>query len=176
MNTRTRSLVTLSALAALTLLAAVVGVAALTRPFPTAEDQPVCVSTRIAAGQEVFPEQVTISVYNASTRNGLASSTLNDLVDRGFIGAGSGNAPSDKPIKGVQIWADNAKNPAVALVKGQFRKAKVVSGSALGPGVVVVVGNGKVSLRPSGKAPISAKSKSPSVICSPPGSSSSLPD
>ncbi|WP_110240563.1 LytR C-terminal domain-containing protein [Nocardioides gilvus] len=176
MNKRMKSLVTLSTLTVLTLLAAVVGFAALTAPFPTAEDQPVCVTTQVAADQEVFPEQVTISVYNASNRNGLASSTLNDLVDRGFIGAGSGNAPGDKPVKGVQIWADNAKNPAVALVKGQFRKAKVVPGSALGPGVVVVVGTGKVSLRPSGKAPISATAKSPSVICSPPGSSSTLPD
>lgn len=176
MNKRTQSLVTLSALAALTLLAAVVGFAALTAPFPTAEDQPVCVTTQIAADQEVFPEQVTISVYNASNRNGLASSTLNDLVERGFIGAGSGNAPGDTRVKGVQIWADNAKNPAVALVKGQFRNAKVVPGSELGPGVVVVVGTGKVSLRASGKAPVSTKSKSPSVICSPPGSSTGLPD
>src|SRR5690606_17599840 len=104
---RMKSLVTLSTLTVLTLLAAVVGFAALTAPFPTAEDLPVCVSTRVVADQEVFPEQVTISVYNASNRNGLASSTLNDLVDRGFIGAGSGNAPGDKPVKGVQIWADN---------------------------------------------------------------------
>lgn len=176
MTSRMKSLVTLSALTVLTLLAAVVGFAALTAPFPKAEDQPVCVKTQVAAGQEVFPEQVTISVYNASNRNGLASSTLNDLVDRGFIGAGSGNAPVDKPIKGVQIWADNAKNPAVALVKSQFRKAEVVPGSALGPGVVVVVGNGKVPLRSSGKAPISTKAESPSVICSPPGSSTGLPD
>src|SRR5690606_25784557 len=111
--------------------------------------------TEISAGQEVFPDQVTISVHNASRRNGLASRTMTDLTDRGFVSGGTGNAPSDKPVKGVQIWADNARNPAVALVRSQFQRAEVVSGSALGPGVVIVVGDGNAALRRAKKSPTS---------------------
>ncbi|GGD12745.1 LytR C-terminal domain-containing protein [Nocardioides daphniae] len=161
--------VTLASLVALVVLAAVVGWVALTSPFPTSEDLPPCVDTRIAKGQEVFPAQVTVSVFNASRRNGLASRTMGDLAGRGFVEARTGNVP-DAKVRGVQIWAENAKNPAVALVRAQFRNATVVKGKALGPGVVVVVGDGRVPMRDVGKAPTSVKSVGPATICSPPGS------
>ncbi|QCX28851.1 LytR C-terminal domain-containing protein [Nocardioides jishulii] len=167
MSTPTSARLTLTVLVAITALAAVVGWFAMTRPFPTTEDLPPCVETRIADRQEVFPAQVTVSVYNASSRNGLAGRTMGDLTGRGFVAARTGNV--DKKVRGVQIWADNAKNPAVALVRAQFRKAKVVKGEALGPGVVVVVGDGSVPLRDVGKAPTSVKSTGPATICSPPG-------
>lgn len=169
MDARATSRLTLTALVVLTVAAAVVGWQAMTAPFPEAEDLPPCVETRISEAQEVFPDQVTVSVFNASRRNGLASRTMNALTDRGFVSAGTGNAP-DVRVRGVQIWAQNAKNPAVALVRGQFRNAKVTTGPALGPGVVVVVGDGNVALRPPRKAPTSHMATGPATICSPPGS------
>ena len=174
MNRRMTSAITLSSLSALTLVAAFVGWSAMTEPFPEAEDQPVCVSTELTKGQIVFPGQVAISVHNASRRNGLASSTMNDLTTRGFVSAGTGNAPETTTVRNVQIWADNAKNPAVALVRAQFRSAKVVSGDALGLGVVIVVGDGNAALRPPGKSPTSITARSQSRICSPPGSDEDL--
>ena len=174
MTTRGTSAITLAVLGVLTLVAAVVGWTAMTAPFPAADDLPPCVRTEIQKGQEVFPDQVTISVHNASSRNGLASRTMSDLTERGFVSGGTGNATDAKKIRGVQIWADNGKNPAVALVRAQFRSAKVVSGSALGPGVVIVVGDGDVSLAGAKKSPTSVKAKSPASICSPPGSDDGL--
>lgn len=168
MNAAATSRVTLASLVALTVLAAVVGWFAMTAPFPTSEDLPPCVETRISNGQEVFAAQVTVSVYNASRRNGLASRTMGDMTGRGFVAARTGNV--NKKVRGVQIWSSNAKNPAVALVRAQFRNAKVVKGEALGPGVVVVVGDGNISMRNVGKAPTSVKSTGPATICSPPGS------
>lgn len=169
MDARTTSRITLATLVALTLVAAVVGWKAMTAPFPVAEDLPPCVDTRISEGQDVFPDQVTLSVFNASRRNGLASRTMNKLTNRGFVRARTGNAPDTK-VRGVQIWAENAKNPAVALVRAQFRRAKVTTGPALGPGVVVVVGDGKVGLRRPRKSPASYTSPAAATICSPPGS------
>lgn len=166
MDARATSRVTLTVLTVMTLVAAALGVYWSFAPLPEAKEQPPCVETQIADGQEVFPDQVVVSVFNSSGRNGLASRTMNGLTDRGFVGARTGNVP-DEGIRGVQIWADSAKNPAVALVRAQFRKAEVTEGAALGPGVVVVLGNGNASMRPSGKAPTSRRSKGASTICSP---------
>ena len=174
MTRRRTSAITLSVLVALTVAAAMVGWSAMTAPFPTAEDLPPCVATDIAKGQEVFPDQVTISVFNASRRNGLASRTMSNLTERGFVSAGTGNAKDAEKVRGVQIWADNAKNPAVELVRAQFKSAKVVAGDALGPGVVIVTGDGRTGLRPPRKSPTSVKAKSPSSICSPLGATDGL--
>ncbi|MBE7324053.1 LytR C-terminal domain-containing protein [Nocardioides sp. Y6] len=169
MDQKSKSRLTLASLVALLVVAAVVGWQAMTAPFPVAEDLPPCVDTSIAKGQEVFPDQVTVSVFNASRRNGLASRTMNGLTSRGFVSARTGNAP-DTRVRGVQIWSQNAKNPAVALVRSQFRRAKVTAGPALGPGVVVVVGDGNVAMKRPKKSPTSYVSTTPATICSPPGS------
>lgn len=169
MDARTRSRVTVATLVALLVVAAVVGWQAMTAPFPEADDLPPCVETQVAKGQEIFPDQVTVSVFNASRRNGLASRTMNGLTSRGFVSARTGNAP-DTRVRGVQIWAQNAKNPAVALVRQQFRNAKVVDGADLGPGVVVVIGDGNVALKRPRRSPTSYVSTTPATICSPPGS------
>ncbi|WP_110180645.1 LytR C-terminal domain-containing protein [Nocardioides solisilvae] len=168
MHPRLRSALTLTGLVALVLVASAWGLFALTRPLPQQEVVPVCTNTRVAAGAEVTPEQVAVSVFNASTRNGLASKTLGQLVTRGFVPASTGNAPQGTEVKGVQVWASDARNPAVALVAQHFRNARVVAGSNLGPGVVVVVGNGFKSLRPRKQAPQAVTAEANSVVCTPP--------
>lgn len=171
MDARTKSRVTLAGLVALLVVAAVVGWQAMTAPFPEAEDLPPCLDTQVSKGQEIFPDQVTVSVFNASRRNGLASRTMNGLTSRGFVAARTGNAPeTEARVRGVQIWAQNAKNPAVALVRQQFRRAKVTEGPSLGPGVVVVVGDGNVRLKRPRRSPTSYVSTTPTTICSPAGS------
>jgi lambda repressor-like predicted transcriptional regulator len=167
MGPRLRSAATLAVLVVLLLVALVWGVSALTRPFPAAEVIPDCVDTQVAQGAEVTTDQVVVSVFNASTRNGLASQTLSRLVTRGFVPADTGNAP-EVEVKGVQVWADDPQNPAVDLVAQQFRKARVVPGSSLGPGVVVVVGDGFKSLRPQKGAPESVTAAANAVVCTPP--------
>lgn len=85
---------------------------------------------------------MVVSVYNATGRTGVAGSTMNRLTKRGFVPGRTGNAPSGTDFRGIRIYADERKNPAVRLVRRQFQRARVVEGPALGPGVVVVVGNG----------------------------------
>src|SRR5690606_23593473 len=122
------------------------GWAALTKPFPKDEQPPICVDVTVEEGTEVTRDQVVVSVYNGSRRNGLASSTQELLVERGFVGGQTGNAPAQLPK--TQIWADDPDNPAVRLVKRQFRGAKIITDQpTLGVGVVVVMGQNFKNLR-----------------------------
>ncbi|MFC6153850.1 LytR C-terminal domain-containing protein [Nocardioides yefusunii] len=175
MTPRSRSALTLTALAGLVLGGGAIGWTALTAPLPEQEEIPVCVKTKVEANEEIFADQVTVSVYNGSSKAGLASRTLADLVERGFVRGEGGNAPK-KIKRGVQIWAANPANPGVQLVAGQFRNAKIVEGPKkgtedLGPGVIVVIGN-EASLRTANKAPDSFVATSPGTICTPPGHAS----
>ncbi len=56
----------------------------MTEPFPGKVDAPICVDTSYAAGDELFVQDVTVSVLNASGREGLAGRTLPQLEDAGF--------------------------------------------------------------------------------------------
>jgi hypothetical protein len=60
------------------------------------------------------------------------------LVERGFVEGDVGDAPL--PAASTQIWSSEPTNPAVLLVKQQFKQAKIVPGDPLGDGIVVVVG------------------------------------
>lgn len=166
-----KSALTLGVLCLLMLVAGAWGWQALTQPLPDNEPPPLCTDTSVAAGTDVFRDQVAVSVFNGSSRSGLAGATLELLEERGFVGADTGNAP--QPVKGVQIWAADPQNPAVRLVKRQFRKARVVPGTevdgeALGRGVVVVLGESFTSLRDKEVESVTAEVEA--TFCSPPGS------
>ena len=79
-----RSAITLAALGVLLVLGAAWGWNAATEPLPAKVDTPICTTQTIAAGQKVFPQDVTVSVYNAGTRDGLAGRVMKDLHDDGF--------------------------------------------------------------------------------------------
>ncbi len=166
MRARAKSLVTLAVLGVIVVLAAVWGWRAATEPLPERADPPLCEETPVAAGETVVREQVAVSVFNASDRNGLAGSTLDLLEERGFVGADTGNAPEGTTTPGVQIWSNDPENPAAQLVAQQFRRATIVPGEALGRGVTVVVGD---SFKKLGKGVDSVTSPAPATICSPPG-------
>ncbi|KRF37343.1 LytR C-terminal domain-containing protein [Nocardioides sp. Soil805] len=166
-----RSALTLGGLCLLMLLAGAWGWQALTQPLPDNAPAPLCTDTTVSAGTEIFRDQVAVSVFNGSSRSGLAGATLELLEDRGFVGADTGNAP--QPVRRVEIWTDDPKNPAVRLVKRQFRQARVVPGTEvdgepLGRGVVVVLGQSYTSLRDGGVE--SVKARGDATFCSPPGS------
>ena len=140
-----RSALTLAVLAVLVLVAALWGWAALTEPFPRDEPVAICEDQTVTAGSEVRRDQVVVSVFNGSGRSGLAGATSAQLGERGFVAGDVGDSPL--PAATTQIWSSDPKNPAVLLVKRQFKRAEVVQGDALGPGVVVVVGEKFQSLR-----------------------------
>lgn len=140
-----RSGLTLLALLLVLAGATVWGWRAFTAPLPVSEEAPICEDTDVAAGETVTRDQVVVSVFNGSTRNGLAGATRDLLVERGFVAGETGNAP--EPSEKTVIVSDDPENPAVRLVKRQFRGAKIAQGASLGVGVSVIVGEDFDSLR-----------------------------
>ena len=166
MSASLKSALTLLVLAALLLVAGLWGWHAVTKPLPSSEPAPLCSEVTVPEGTQVFRDQVAVSVFNGSDRNGLAGATMEQLEERGFVGADSDNAPAK--IDGVEIWSDQPRNAAVRLVARQFKSAKIVSGEQLGRGVVVVVGESFRSLRKKEVESVTAVESS--TFCSPPES------
>jgi hypothetical protein len=156
-----KSALTLAVLALLVAVAAVWGWAALTEPFPEEEPVAICEDATVPAGTEVRRDQVVVSVFNGSGRSGLASATSSQLAERGFVAGDIGDSP--QPAATTQIWTSDPTNPAVELVRQQFKKAQVVQGDQLGVGVVVVVGEKFKTLRP--KQVESVLAESDATIC-----------
>ena len=161
-----RSGLTLLALVLVLVGAAVWGWRALTAPLPVSEEAPICDDTEVAAGETVTRDQVVVSVFNGSARTGLADATLDLLVERDFVAGETGNAPEQ--TEKTVVVAKDPDNPAVRLVRRQFRGAKVVSGESLGVGVSVVVGEDFDSLR--GKQVKTVKAFDDTAFCRATGS------
>src|SRR3954465_2994620 len=98
LTARLRTAITLAALAVLTVLGVTWGWAQVLKPFPGKVDAPICVDTSYKAGDELFVQDVTVSVLNASGREGLAARTLQQLEDAGFAGGQTANAPKGTPL------------------------------------------------------------------------------
>jgi len=167
---RLRSAITLGVLCLLLILGLVWGVNALTAPFPglvtTTEPTGPCSDRTVAAGDQVGRADVTVSVYNASKREGLAGDTMEKLVARGFGVGATGNAPTGSKVGAVQIWTDDPSNPAVRLVASQFGPdTKVVEHTPIGYGVTVIVGDDLGALK-KGRPFVTAKASA--TVCSPP--------
>jgi hypothetical protein len=162
-----RSAVTLVFLAAVLVGAGLWGWGAAMKPLPEAEEEPLCEDVAVAAGQRVYPDQVAVSVFNASTRSGLASRTAEEFIGSGFGEGDSGNAPTGSEVAYAQIWTSDPESPAVRLVKSHLGpRATITEGEQLGVGVVVVVGEGFEALVKGKK---SIKATTDGFVCSPPG-------
>ena len=136
-------------------------------PFPGKVDAPVCVDTSYTAGDELFIQDVTVSVLNASGREGLAGRTMQAFEDAGFAAGQTANAPKGTAVTGVaEIWVTDADNPGAKLVRARLGKVTVrVEPNNPAVGVTVVVGDEFDALR---NGPPSVVLKDDAVVCSPP--------
>jgi hypothetical protein len=159
-----RSAITISVLCILLAAAALWGWSAAMKPLPAKVDTPICVDQDVTTGDKVFPQEVTVSVYNASDRDGLAGRTMQLLTDEGFAEGKSGNTPGQVAV--VQIWTLDPENPAVALVASWLGEdVEVQRRQPPGVGVAVVVGD-KFEDLAKGKKAVTVQSDA--SICSPP--------
>ena len=134
-----RSAITLSVLGVLLVAAALWGWSAATKPLPAKVDTPICVQEDVPAGTKVFPEDVTVSVFNAGAREGLAGRTMALFTDSGFHEGKSGNVQPDQPVTGAAIWTDDPTSPAVLLVASRLGpETDIERRDPPGVGVVVV--------------------------------------
>jgi len=165
-NTHVKTLLTLAILGVLVLLGVVWGWSSLTQPFPHKASPKACYPTKVQPGDRVSPPEVTVSVYNASERVGLAESTMSALEDQGFGPGDVGNAPKGTTVLYAQIWTEDRTNPAVQLVRSRLGpRSHIIAHKRKGPGVTVMVGP-KFHKPVQGKP--SVKVTETATICSPP--------
>lgn len=166
-----RTATTLGVLAVLLVAGLAWGWSATTAPLPgTVELDSSCTDLELAEGDVLYPDQVLVSVLNAGNREGLASNTMKQLVEQGFVAGDRGNAPRRSGVQKAEIWTDDPESPAVRLVRSWLGKGVVVkeapeSASTTATGVVVVVGDRFKALT-EGRSKLAVKS--PATICSPP--------
>jgi hypothetical protein len=144
---RTLSVLTMTVLVTLLVLGAFLGWRALSAPLPgddepEADAGPRC-KAGLAEGEIVRTRDITVSVYNAGTRSGLAGQTLDQLAGRGFLPGDISNAPTEYgDVRFARVLATSPNDPAARLVALQFGPNTAVQVAPdLGPGVEVLVGD-----------------------------------
>ena len=159
-----RTAVTLVGLGLMLVAAAAWGWTQLSKPFPGKAEPPTCVDSTYSDGDKIYPQDVTVSVLNASRREGLAARTMQDLVDAGFGEGDTANAPRGTDVPFAEIWEVDDGNPAVKLLRTKFGQIGVVEHDHEEPGLVVVVGDEFEQLR-EGRA--SVRVHSDVTVCGP---------
>lgn len=147
--------VTLVVLVCVLVAGAWIGWKTLSAPLPGGDDGeqqtvsgPKC-DGGVRRGDVVRPADVTVSVYNAGSRSGLAGQTQSELGARGFIPGEVGNAPEDMlDVQYVRVLAKSKDDPAARLVALQFGANTLIEAveDDLGPGIEVIVGDGFLGL------------------------------
>jgi hypothetical protein len=167
LTARLRTAITLAALAVLMLFGVTWGWAQMTKPFPGKVDAAICVNTSYRAGDELFVQDVTVSVLNASGREGLAGRTLAELETIGFAQGQTANAPKGTALTTPsEIWVDDVDNPGAKLLRARLGKIPVVAHpEADYAGIIVVVGDSFGEFRQGPQSVILADD---AVVCSPP--------
>jgi hypothetical protein len=140
---------TLVGLVAVVCVMAVWGYHAATAPIeddgstPSAESSLTCAPEDQTVTKYVARGDVTVSVFNAGERSGLARDTMNLLERAGFKPGQVGNAPDEIRVDRAVVYSTKDDDPAAELVaRALGKKTQVVhSDEELGPGVDVVIGD-----------------------------------
>ena len=159
-----RTSATLLVLCGLVIVFALWGWHAATAPWPAKVDSPACVDRTVKAGERVSPVDVTVSVLNASQREGLARLTLDALGRHHFAMASQGNAPKGTDVADAEIWTDDPTSPAAELVQSWIPGSKIVQHRPATPGITVVLGQQFTHIGGGAKA---VKATDDTTICSP---------
>ncbi|WP_205472662.1 LytR C-terminal domain-containing protein [Nocardioides sp. SYSU D00038] len=142
MSPSARTAATLATLVVLLVGGVAWGFSAMTEPFPQSEDPPLCEEKEVTAGSMLNPTEVTVSVLNASNREGLAGRTMSLLVEEGFVRGGVGNVPGDVRVRRAEIHTTDRDSPAVQLLRSWVgSKVKIVEDPNAGPAIEVWVGD-----------------------------------
>jgi hypothetical protein len=159
-----RSVVTLIGLGLMLFASAAWGWSQLSKPFPGKAEPPTCVDSTFAPGDKIYPQDVTVSVLNAGSREGLAARTMQLLVDDGFGEGDTGNAPKGTEVAYAEIWSGEPTSPAVKLLRTRFGQITVQDRRYEAAGVVLVVGDQFEELR---EGRDSVRVRDDVVVCGP---------
>ena len=118
------------------------GLKLLTASADTFDEAPTCENTTVAEGEKLTSNLVTVNVYNASQRAGLANRVGINLQRRGFLAGTVDNSTSEVKPGGVAILTDDRDDPRVKLVAEQFGDVEFAEPDINAPeGVTVIVGD-----------------------------------
>jgi hypothetical protein len=162
---------TLVAASVLLVIMGVWGFNAMTAPVEgdgstsTASDGPTCAPQDQQVTKAVRRGDVTVSVYNAGTKAGLAQETMDLLEQAGFKAGEVNNAPDGVDVDKAAVYTTDSDDPEAKLVALALgKKTPIVrSDDELGPGVDVVVGNRFKRLDPT--APKRLELDQPDITC-----------
>ncbi len=100
------------------------------------------------------PADITLNVYNATDRDGLAATTASLLDKRGFAVATVSNDPLNKTIKAsAEVRHGKSGSAAARVVLGQVKGAKATLDSRSDGSVDLVLGNAFTALAPAPTPP-----------------------
>ena len=120
-----------------------VGFKLLTASADTFDDAPTCENRTVTEGQKLTSNLVTVNVFNASQRAGLANRVSINLQGRGFLAGTVANSTSEVKPDGVAILTDDREDPRVKLVAEQFDDVEFAEPDIRATeGVTVIVGDG----------------------------------
>jgi hypothetical protein len=147
---------------------AVYGFKAATAPFPgsaSSSGKQTCSDAEKNVRTSISRKDVQVSVFNASTRSGLAGQTLAKVEAAGYRAGNAGNAPANAKVRIAEVWTTKQDDAAAKLVALSFGKNTkvVVTSTDLGPGIDVLVGNRFSRL--DTKAPRTMKLPTPVSTC-----------
>ncbi|MFC9731199.1 LytR C-terminal domain-containing protein [Streptomyces roseolus] len=121
-----------------------------------ADCKPAPTPSATAAAKPPKPAQVTVNVYNATPRKGLAKATADELKKRGFAIGKVGNAPAayDKkvPGAGVLLGAPTATKGAFAVLGTQLAGATTKVDARTTADVDLIIGTAFKNLSPKATA------------------------
>ena len=126
---------------------------------PTAAPAPVCTTAAPAkAGAVPKPSDITVNVYNATDRDGLAAKTAADVRERGFDVATVTNDPLQRTVTGpAEVRYGKAGAAKAKVVLGLVKGAKPVKDARTDASVDLVVGEKFTALvKPAKPAPAPA--------------------
>jgi hypothetical protein len=118
----------------------------------TAAPPAACPSPTAASAPQ--PRSITVNVYNATNRTGLAARIATEVRTRGFKVATVANDPLQKTITGpAEVRYGKAAKPSSTVVLGLVKGARAVQDGRADASVDLVLGEKFTALAPRAKAP-----------------------
>jgi hypothetical protein len=122
-------------------------------PSPSSSPSPAAKAKTAQIGSSAkhpAPAEITVNVFNATTRGGLAKQTADALEKRGFKIGNVGNAPAeyDKKVKttGLLLGAPTAQDSSLTVLATQLTGAERKADTRKGNDVDLIIGDAYTSL------------------------------
>jgi len=141
------------------------------RPQSAAAACPSATRTTAAApaqGAAPSPGQITVNVYNATSRNGLATEAAKTVKERGFVVGTVANDPARKQVAGTaEVRYGKNGETAAKVVSTLVAGAAPVTDARADASVDLVLGKGFTAMSPAPAAPPGATAGATPATTSP---------